>query len=194
MASRKIISKSGLYFTTFTCNSWLPLIDMINGYDIVYNWFDILKINGHDICGYVTMPNHIHLLMNFLSSRQSLNTIIGNGKRFMAYEIVQRLKIQKKAKTLFKLMDSLESSERKKGAKHKVWIDSFDAKQCRTEKFVMQKLSYIHNNPCSGKWNLASEIIDYPHSSAYFYICCKQGVYPVKDYREFLKYEEWIDE
>ncbi|MFI5129647.1 MAG: hypothetical protein ACHQFX_06640 [Chitinophagales bacterium] len=73
-----------------------------------------------------------------------------------------------------------------KGQKHEVWIDSFDVKECRTEKFVLQKLNYIHNNPCAGKWKLADDPIHYPHSSASFYICGRQSVYVVKDYREFL--------
>lgn len=38
------------------------------------------------------MPNHIHALISFINAKQSINTIIGNGKRFMAYEIIERLK------------------------------------------------------------------------------------------------------
>ena len=39
------------------------------------------------------MPNHIHLLVSFINAKQSINTIIGNGKRFMAYEIIKRLEV-----------------------------------------------------------------------------------------------------
>ncbi len=28
--------------------------------------------------------------------------------------------------------------------------EQFDWKQCRTEKFIQQKLNYIHYNPCKG--------------------------------------------
>ena len=37
------------------------------------------------------MHNHVHALISFINTKQSINTIIGNGKRFMAYEIIQRL-------------------------------------------------------------------------------------------------------
>ncbi|WP_144888683.1 hypothetical protein [Lacibacter cauensis] len=47
----------GIFSITFTCTNWLPLIEIVNGYDIVYNWFDHLKSNGHYITGYVIMPN-----------------------------------------------------------------------------------------------------------------------------------------
>ena len=36
------------------------------------------------------MPNHVHLFV-YTNSEQTIDKIIGNGKRFMAYEIVERL-------------------------------------------------------------------------------------------------------
>jgi len=89
---RTIPYKSGIFFITFTCHQWLPLIIKVNGYDIFYNWFDHLKSNGHFINGYVITPNHVHALISIISTKQSIKTIIGNGKRFMAYEIIERLK------------------------------------------------------------------------------------------------------
>ena len=98
MPVKRIIPyKSGMFFITLTCHEWLPLIDKVTGYGIVYNWFDHLKEKGHFINGYVIMPNHLHALISFINTKQSINTIIGNGKRFMAYEIINRLK--KSAKT-----------------------------------------------------------------------------------------------
>ena len=84
----------GIFFITFTCHKWLPLIDITNGYDLVYKWFDHLQVNGHYIIGYVIMPNHLHVLIGFHNIGKSINAIIGNGKRFMAYEISNRLRLQ----------------------------------------------------------------------------------------------------
>jgi hypothetical protein len=47
----------GIFSITFTCTNWLPLIETVKGYDIVYSWFDYLKSKGHYIGGYVIMPN-----------------------------------------------------------------------------------------------------------------------------------------
>jgi hypothetical protein len=44
---------------------------------------------------------------------------------------------------------------------------------------LRQKLDYIHNNPCTGKWNLADCPENYIHSSAGFYYGGVQGIYPV---------------
>ena len=137
------------------------------------------------------MPNHLHLLLHYTHSGQSLNTIIGNGKRFLAYEIIDTLEKQQENSLLEKLEFAVSLTEKKRGKKHQVWEQTFDIKECRTEKFILQKLNYIHNNPCSGKWRLADNPIHYLHSSASFYISGKPGPFPVKDYREFLKFDLW---
>ncbi|MBI5856471.1 MAG: hypothetical protein HZB42_02375 [Sphingobacteriales bacterium] len=36
---RDIPYNRGLFFITFTCHKWLPLIEQTNSYDLVYNWF-----------------------------------------------------------------------------------------------------------------------------------------------------------
>jgi len=39
MSDRKLRRKDGaVYFATFTCYAWLPLIHCVNAYDAVYNW------------------------------------------------------------------------------------------------------------------------------------------------------------
>ena len=38
------------------------------------------------------MPNHLHALIAFSNTGKNINKIIGNGKRFMAYDIVGKLK------------------------------------------------------------------------------------------------------
>ena len=79
------------YCVTFTCYKWISLFEITISYDIVYNWFNILKVGGIDIIGYVSMPNHVHTIMHFPSPGYNLNKTMSNAKRFMAYEIVNRL-------------------------------------------------------------------------------------------------------
>ena len=181
---RLITEPDGVYFITFTCHQWKPLIELTNGYDLIYNWFDHLKSKGHYIAGYVIMPNHVHALIAFRNTGQSINTIVGNGKRFLAYEIINRLKELKEEKLLHQLHLSVEAKDLERNKKHEVWQDSFDWKECRTNEYMQQKLNYMHDNPCKGKWNLVQAPVDYAHSSAKFYIIDEQGVYPVVNYGE----------
>lgn len=172
---RKIPHNDGVYFITFTCYKWLSLFELTNGYDIVYKWFDYLKSNGHHIVGYVVMPNHLHVLIAFSNSKKSINTIIGNGKRFMAYEIMEA----KEVKVLEESAQGVSARESKRGKLHEVFEPSFDWKECTSNKFIDQKLDYMHDNPCRGVWNLVMNPADYQHSSAKFYMTGEQGVYPV---------------
>jgi REP element-mobilizing transposase RayT len=191
MSVHKPVTEPSIYFITFTCHQWLQLIEITKAYDLVYNWFNVLSSKGNTITGYVIMPNHLHLLLYFAGGNQSLNTHVGNGKRFMAYEIINRLKQQNEISLLKKLQNDVQTKDKSRGKKHEVWINSFDVKECRTEKFILQKLHYIHNNPCTGKWKLADSSIHYFHSSASFYISGRQGGYAVKDYREFINEGLW---
>ena len=181
---RRITETEGIYFITFTCFQWMPLIEKTKSYDLIYKWFDYLKSKGHYIVGYVIMPNHVHALIAFRYTGQSINTIIGNGKRFMAYEIVKRLEQLGQYELLKQMEQAVETKDRERNKQHEVWEDSFDWKACRSIDFIKQKLVYMHDNPCSGKWNLVATPADYEHSSARFYLCGEHSVYPVTSYME----------
>ena len=97
------------------------------------------------------MPNHIHVLVSFVAMGQSINTIAGNGKLFMAYEIIKRLTAAKDYDLLDILASAVEQKRRDNNKKHEVWELSFDWKLCESLKFAGQKLSYMHMNPCTKK-------------------------------------------
>ncbi len=42
----------------------------------------------------------------------------------------------------------------------------------------------MHNNPCSGVWNLAVTPVAYEHSSALFYNTGQQGRFPVFNFQQ----------
>ncbi len=100
----------GMYFITFTCQHWLPLFEITNSYDTVYNWFDYLNTKGHKVKGYVIMPNHLNALIDFGTSEKNINTIVRDAKRFMAYKIVERLKQQKNEGILMRLSEAVINS------------------------------------------------------------------------------------
>jgi len=177
----QIQEDTGMFFITFTCQNWLPLFEITNSYDVVYKWFDHLDSNGHKVKAYVTMPNHLHVIIEFKKVPKSINTIISNAKRFMAYEIVERLKEQKNNQLLIKLSEAVNRSDEKRGKLHQVFERSFDCKPITNNYFFEQKLNYIHNNPCSGVWKLVESPIEYSHSSAKYYLTGGQGFYEIKE-------------
>jgi REP element-mobilizing transposase RayT len=179
---------TGLYFITFTCYRWLQLFSITNGYQAVYDWFDVLIKEGCYITGYVIMPNHIHALIAFRQHPQSINKRVGNGKHFIAYNLVDRLG-QSGLQTLLQVLESgVKNTDKKRGKKHQVFFASFDCKECSTINFILQKLNYIHANPCRGTWNLADMPENYIHSSAGFYATGIPGIY--KQITNFSKLDD----
>ena len=157
------------YFCTFTCKNWLNLFEITNLYDEIYKWFNILINKGNEIEGFVIMPNHLHLLI-FVNENENINLLLANGKRFLAYEIIKRLQLQQQHEILHELELQVTAKEKQRKKKHRVFEVSSDIKPCYTEKFLLQKLNYIHNNPIATKWKLAKLPEEYFHSSACFYI------------------------
>lgn len=134
----QITENDGIYFITITCYQWMPLVEEAKGYDLVYKQFDYLKSQGHYITGYVIMPNHLHLLIGFKNTGKSINGIVGNMKRFLAYGIIKRLEQAKRTELLNQLSAGVNRTDRKRGKLHEVFEPSFDAKECRSKDFIIK--------------------------------------------------------
>lgn len=80
----------------------------------------------------------------------------------MAYEISKGLEKQGETKLLHQLNLSVEAKDRERN----------------------KKVDYMHANPCCGKWNLVTDVTAYMPSSARFYLCGEQGIYPAMSYIE----------
>ena len=109
--------------------------------------------------------------------------LVGEGKRFMAYDIVNNLLKANKTGLLKVVKQGVNESELKVGKKHQVFELSFDARKCFDRQMVEQKLDYIHYNPVNGKWALVEDFVEYQHSSAAFYELGSKNKY-VTHYRD----------
>jgi REP element-mobilizing transposase RayT len=128
----------------------MNLFSITDFYDEIYKWFDIMVALSYHILGYVIMQNHLHYVIHAPRDKKSLNKRVGNGKRFMAYEIVERLKQRNYTDILKILSEDVKPYDRRGGKLHQVFIDSFDAREIFDEQMLKQKLDYIHHNPVSG--------------------------------------------
>ncbi len=163
--------KAETYFITFTCYEWISLFEMTNLYSYFDKWFQYLVDNNVSILGYVIMPNHFHGLLHVHEEcPKYLNQLVGNGKRFLAYEIVKRFKLQGDKENMLRVLkNGVEYNEIIKNKQHQVFKLSFDAKLCFSRGILETKLNYIHRNPTNGKWDLAEDWTLYEYSSAGFY-------------------------
>jgi putative transposase len=178
----KVEESNGVYFITFTCIKWIPLFAITNGYSLVYDWYRYLQREGHFIVSYVIMPNHIHSVIAFRASHKTVNYYIANGKRFIAYGLIKKLKELNQNKLLHQLSTYVTRSEQLRNKKHEVFEPSFDHKDCRSIYFLQQKVGYIHLNPF--KAGLVELPEQYKHSSANYYINGVRGEVNVVTYME----------
>jgi putative transposase len=178
-------NRDAFYYFTITCFNWISLFEITNLYENIYEWFDILKKRRVLVNAYVLMPNHMHGVVYCAGISKPVNTILGTGKRFMAYEIVNILEKQRNTALLGKMQNNISELEHVKGYKHKVFESSMDIKEIESEKFMIQKVNYIHRNPVSGKWKLANDYRLFEYSSAGFYEPAEGNIYkgyPVTHY------------
>lgn len=153
-----------IYFITFTILGWNHIFVDDRYCNLIYKWFDYMRDKyDNKIYGYVIMPNHAHFLIGLSEKSPAVSRLIQNAKRFLAYQIISLLKEDNKIDLLNFFADNACT---RTGAKHKIFEDRFDDLLIRSDNFFLQKLKYIHNNPCAKHWRLADTVENYKYSSA----------------------------
>ena len=164
-----------IYFITFTILGWKHIFVNNEYCNLAFKWFDYMKEKyGNKIYGYVIMPNHIHLLLYISDKSSQLPVLIFNAKKFLAFGIRDLLKKDNKTD----LLNFFAKNKTKDKANYKFFEPRYDSLIIQSRKFFLEKLNYIHRNPCAEKWQLAGNPEDYKYSSASNYILNK-GIYNV---------------
>jgi putative transposase len=113
------------------------------------------------VYGFVVMPNHIHIIWENIND----NSYSGNQRDFMKF-ISQQLKFKLISYNTLLLEKFLVN---KADRKYQIWNRNPLSIELYSEKVIVQKLDYIHNNPLQEKWQLANIPEEYYYSSASFY-------------------------
>ncbi len=104
----------------------------------------MLKENEHHITGYVIIPNHVLATIEF--KKKNINKIIGDGKRFIGYDIVKCLKEINETALLNRLAVAINKSDKAKSKLYEIGEDSFDSKGCISDEFSRQKINCMYTN------------------------------------------------
>ena len=129
------------------------------------------------------MPNHIHWIARF-SAANPLSSVLRDFKRQTADRLIRQLKTERKQTVL----DALQAKvKRREKQIYKIWEDGYNAKDVVSETFLLQKMEYIHNNPCQPHWGLSKSPKDYIWSSAGFYLTNSPCIIPIDDVRKLLR-------
>ena len=113
------------------------------------------------VYAFVIMPNHVHLLWKIEANFQRKD-VQGTLFSFTGHQFKKYLQLHNPLLLQKHYVNDADRS-------YQFWEREPLVKECRKDKFFMQKINYIHNNPCQPKWSLADLPENYLWSSAAFY-------------------------
>ncbi len=155
---------SKLYFVTLTVNDWKPVfLEFPATVNFIYDSFDHLTKNQkNEIYGFVIMKDHLHFLCNLIQQQDDIYKFIHQIKKYTGKNIIKYLE-----KTNMSFCELFLS--KRQDRKFKFWKIGQGALHIQTQDILVQKLRYIHSNPCSGLYKTVDHPIDYSFSSALAY-------------------------
>jgi putative transposase len=159
---KSAIIKGELYFWTATIHNWKHLLasDEMKMH-IIQSLQWLKQRNLISIYAYVIMPNHLHFIWQ-VHANNGKESPQGSLLKFTAHQFRKIL--------LEKYPDGLKGYEvNAANKKYEFWQRDSLAQVLYNKSFISQKMDYIHNNPLTGKWQLATTADDYRFSSSSFY-------------------------
>jgi REP element-mobilizing transposase RayT len=128
-------TNAALYYLTFTVKDWYYIFDRYNRFVILSESLKYCQENkGLIVYAYVFMLNHIHLIV----FSPDVIGFIRDFKKYTSKEIQRNIIVNEpNVLKLFEVTDN----------KYEFWSKTNMPKQIVSEKYLNQKISYIHNNP-----------------------------------------------
>jgi REP element-mobilizing transposase RayT len=163
MSSSYKISGDDLYYLTFQIVGWIDIFTRKIYRDIVIESFQFCQQHkGLNLYAYVIMSNHIHLLAQ--SEKGDLSGIIRDFKNNTSKKFLKVLNDPVESRSDWMKLVFEYHGKFKNKQTNQVWTHENHAEHIYSQKFMEQKVDYIHNNPVRA--GIVSRPEDYLYSSA----------------------------
>jgi putative transposase len=152
------------HFLTLQVVEWIDIFTRQRYRDIV---IDNLKYcqekKGLEIYAWVIMSNHIHLLAK--NDQEGLSNTLRDFKNYTSKKIIDEIDTcnESRKEWMIKLFKD-SAFKHKRNSEHQFWTHENHAEHIFSNKFMEQKLDYIHNNPVRA--GIVDKPEDYRYSSA----------------------------
>jgi REP element-mobilizing transposase RayT len=157
------ISGDGLYYLTFQIVGWVDIFTRKIYRDIVIESLQYCQqYKGLFLYAYVIMSNHIHLLAQ--SETGDLSGIIRDFKNNTSKKFLEILNDAVESRSDWMKIVFEYHGKFKNKQTNQVWTHENHAEHIYSQKFIEQKVNYIHNNPVRAGIVMRPE--DYLYSSA----------------------------
>ena len=156
------------HFVTATVVDLIDVFSRKNYRDCIIECFDYcIKNKGMILYGYVIMTNHIHLVIQ--SETGKLSDLLRDFKKFTARNILDTIEVELESRKDWMLKRfEFACRSHSRNEKYQFWQYGNHPEEVFTEKFLWQKLDYIHLNPVRA--GIVEKASHYLYSSASNYV------------------------
>ena len=161
----KATEENVAYFITITTVGWIDIFTRLRQKYVIINALDFCqKHKGLEIYAYCIMPSHIHVLCR-AKDGDLLSNVMRDFKTYTSKKIVETIIKYPESRREW-LLDYFKNAceHLKRKQTYKVWQNGYHAEKVYSDKFIKQKINYIHNNPVVEK--IVANAEDYVFSSA----------------------------
>lgn len=144
----KIRDNDKAYFVTLTTVGWVDIFTRKEQKLMIVNSLRYCQQKkGLIIFAYCLMPSHLHMICK-ADDGYNLSDILRDFKKFTSKQIVDQIIEEPESRREWMLKLFSEACDHlKREQKYKVWQEGNQAKEIVTNKFLNEKLNYIHQNP-----------------------------------------------
>ena len=164
------IKKNTSYYLTLTVVGWVDVFTRNSHKDaLIESLRYCIKNKGLNVYAYCLMTNHLHMVVNCNEPFQ-LKDVIRDFKRHTVKTIIDQIinKPESRRKWMLREFEAAaDKTDRNKT--YKFWKSGNHAIELFTEKFVWEKINYIHNNPVKEKYVKNPQEWLYSSASNYWY-------------------------
>lgn len=160
----KIIEQDKLYFVTLQVVRWVDIFTRESYRKIIVQNLEYCQLHkGLEIYAWVLMSNHLHALVR--SGTDNLSGTLRDFKSFTSKKIIEEIALSTESRKDWMLnLFKDAANEHQRNSHHQFWTHENHAELIYSNKFIEQKLNYIHQNPV--KAGIVSKPEDYVYSSA----------------------------
>lgn len=161
----KIRDPEGVHFITFAVVEWVDVFTRREYRDIVIDSLRYCqKEKGLVVHGWCLMSNHIHLIISAKENNPS--DILRDFKKFTSKQLLEAIKNNPHESRTDWMLEifAKHGQQNSRNSSFQFRGQDNQPKEVFSEKFTMQKLNYIHNNPIAEGIVIRAE--NYVYSSA----------------------------
>ncbi len=172
---KQTIKKNTTYYITCTVVGWIDVFTRKNHKDAIIDSLNYcITHKGLNLYAYCLMTNHLHLIVN-CDAPFELKDVIRDFKRHTARSIIDQIKNEPESRREWMLREF----EKKESIGYQFWQSGSHAIELYSERFIWNKINYIHNNPVVA--GFVNDAVDWKYSSASNYheqesllteVCC----------------------